>query len=311
MTAGRIICFLTDYGQADEFVGIVHRVIAGIDPGLPVIDITHQIPRHDVRAGALTLWRSAPWLGPGVILGVVDPGVGTRRRSVAFEVADANTTFVGPDNGLLLPAATRLGPITIAVELGTGEFGPVSGATDPRSRTGATFAGRDIFAPAAARLAMGTPIRALGPLVDPATLMGEPVPRPEPAVREGKPAVLAEVLWIDQFGNLQLNAGPDDVTNLGDASPVQAAPPHAAPPHAVPPHAVAVHAAGRTREARIVDAYGDLAPGELGLVIDSYGLLSISLNSASAAAVLVGVAAGTPVWLTQGAAGMAGAARPT
>jgi S-adenosyl-L-methionine hydrolase (adenosine-forming) len=276
MAAGAIISFLTDYGQEDEFVGIVHRVIAAIDRHLLVVDITHQIPRHDVRAGALALWRSAPWLAPGVILGVVDPGVGTRRRAVAFQVSEAATAFVGPDNGLLLPAATRLGAVTEAVELDAGEGGSVARAAGLAAPSGATFAGRDVFAPAAARLAAGAPLHTLGRHLDPATLIGKPVPVPGPAIRDGSPGVLAEVLWVDHFGNAQLNAGPADVAGLGREPVVQAA--------------------GRTWSARVVDAYGDLAPGEVGLVIDSYGLLSISVNAASAAEV-VGLAAGAPVWL--------------
>ena len=142
MTAGGIISFLSDYGQEDEFVGIVHRVIAAIDPGLRVIDISHQVPRQAVRAGALMLWRSAPWLAPGVILGVVDPGVGTSRRAVAFEVAEAGTAFVGPDNGLLLPAADRLGSISAAVELDGGKRTAAgSGAAGLGSPAGAGAAG--------------------------------------------------------------------------------------------------------------------------------------------------------------------------
>ena len=114
MTRGPVT-FLSDYGLEDEFVGIVHRVIAQLAPGVTVIDLTHQVPAHDVRAGALTLWRAAPWLAPGVILGVVDPGVGTSRRAVVIEVAGAGAVLVGPDNGLLLPAATSLGRLTAAV----------------------------------------------------------------------------------------------------------------------------------------------------------------------------------------------------
>jgi S-adenosyl-L-methionine hydrolase (adenosine-forming) len=244
---------------------VVHRVIAAHAPGVTVIDITHQIPAHDPRAGALTLWRAAPWLVPGVILAVVDPGVGTSRRAVALEVASAGAALIGPDNGLLLPAATSLGPITTAVELAPSKTGSAG--------RGATFAGRDLFAPAAARLAAGADLGRLGSLIDPAGLAGEPVPPPEPGPGGG---LQAQVLWVDHFGNAQLNAGPADADHLG-ALITLTAPRHSGP-------------------ARRVAAYADLDPAELGLVNDSYGLLAIAYRDASAASRL-GLRAGDPVWL--------------
>jgi S-adenosylmethionine hydrolase len=247
----------------DEFVGVVHRVIAGIAPGVPVADISHHVPPHDVRFGALTLWRTAPWLAPGVVLAVVDPGVGTKRRAVAIAVSPADVVLVGPDNGLLLPAALRLGPITAAVELEQTQTG-----------RGATFAGRDLFAPAAARLAVGADLHELGAAIDPQTLRGEPVPVPE---RRPDGSLRAEVLWIDRFGNVQLNLNPRDAGPLG---PV-----------------LDVRTDAHTRPARLVEAYADLQVDELGLVHDSYDLLSISLYAASAAA-LTGVRPGDPVWLS-------------
>jgi S-adenosylmethionine hydrolase len=243
------VTFLSDYGLEDEFVGIVHLVIARRAPGVAVIDLTHQLPAHDVRAGALTLWRAAPWITPGVILAVVDPGVGTRRRAVAVEVAGAGTVLVGPDNGLLLPAASSLGPLTAAVELPSRHTG------------GATFAGRDVFAPAAAELALGAELSRLGSPIDPGRLVGSPVPEPT-----GGPdgSLRAEVLWVDRFGNAQLNARPADADHLGPIVDLQAGS-HAGP-------------------ARRVVAYGELDAGEVGLVTDSYGLLAVSCRAASAAA---------------------------
>ncbi len=232
-------------------MGIVHRVIAARAPGVVVIDVTHRIAAHDVRAGALTLWRAAPWLVPGVILAIVDPGVGTSRRAVAIEVAGAGAVLVGPDNGLLLPAATALGPITAAVELAPGA--PVG--------WGVTFAGRDVFAPASAELAKGVDLRRLGAGIDPAGLAGDPVPTPAP----GPDGTLrTEVLWIDRFGNAQLNARPVDTDRLG---PV-----------------VELRARQQTWPARRVATYAELADAEVGLVTDSYGLLSVSCRDASAAA---------------------------
>ena len=228
-------------------MGVVHRVIAGIAPAVRVIDINHHVPRHDVLTGAKALWRAAPWLAPGVILGVVDPAVGTRRRAVAIQVTQAITTLVGPDNGLLLPAAHRLGPITSAVAL----------AHHPG--IGATFAGRDLFAPAAAQIAAGVDPSELGDPIDPETLAGDPIPEPR---QKPDGTVEAEVLWIDRFGNAQLNL---DWSRL--QSPIPAT-------LTIGTNAYAV---------RCVGAYAELEPGEVGLVVDSYGLLSISLNGRSAA----------------------------
>jgi S-adenosylmethionine hydrolase len=261
---------------------VVHRVIATHAPGVTVIDITHQIPAHDPRAGALTLWRAAPWLVPGVILAVVDPGVGTARRAVAIEVASAGAALIGPDNGLLLPAATSLGPITTAVELPQLETTKALRTLNAGGRDrGATFAGRDLFAPAAAFLAAGADLRALGSPIDPAGLAGEPVPVPvsEPGPDGG---LQAQVLWVDRFGNAQLNAGPDDADHLGSC--------------------VTLRAHGRSGAARRVTAYADLGPSELGLVNDSYGLLAITCRDTSAASRL-GLQAGDPVWLGPAAGG--------
>jgi S-adenosylmethionine hydrolase len=246
-------------------VGVVHRVITAHAPGVAVIDVTHQVPAHDIRAGALTLWRAAPWLVPGVILAVVDPGVGSARRAVAIEVAQAGAVLVGPDNGLLLPAATSLSPMTAVVELH-----PPSG---PDGR-GATFAGRDLFAPAAARLAAGAHLGRLGDPIDPASLAGDPIPVPQPTPDGG---LEGQVLWIDHFGNAELNLGPADADHLGPVVTLTAGP-YQGP-------------------ARRVHAYAELDPSEVGLVIDSYGLLSISCAGASAAVHLGGLQAGDPVEL--------------
>jgi hypothetical protein len=234
-----------------------------------VIDITHAIPAHDVRAGALTLWRAVPWLVPGVILAVVDPGVGTARRAVAIEVAEAGAVLVGPDNGLLLPAATRLGTVSAAVEL----TGPMS------EGPGSTFAGRDILAPAAARAARGEPVGELGTAVDPATLAGEPVP--QPTWTPGPPPRLqAEVLWVDRFGNAQLNVEwPGGLAPAAEAGAQ-----------------VEVQTATGRMTVRTVFAYGELEAGEVGLVVDSYRMLSLALNGASAADHLA-LRSGQAVWL--------------
>lgn len=233
---------------------MVHAVLRRYAPRAAVVDLTHQIPRHDIRAGALTLWRAAPWLAPGVILAVVDPGVATSRRSVAIEVAGAGTILVGPDNGLLLPAALHLGPITDAVELAEdtpdGVEKPITG--------GATFAGRDVFAPAAGRAAAGVPVAELGRAIAPASLAGEAVPEATPT----SGGIRASVLWVDHFGNAQLNVTP---ATAG-------------------PGPFRVRAGeGPAIVMRSVRSYEGIAPDELALVVDSYGHLSICCDRRSAA----------------------------
>src|ERR1700724_1634806 len=119
------VSFLSDYGLADEFVGVVHSVIRGIAPQVTVVDICHEVPPHDVRAGSLTLVRAVQYLAPGVVLAVVDPGVGTERRAVAVEVGapgEGEAYFVGPDNGLMAAAVSMVGGATRAVELTNTEY---------------------------------------------------------------------------------------------------------------------------------------------------------------------------------------------
>jgi hypothetical protein len=237
---------------------VVHAVLDRHAPGVAIFDVTHDVAAHDVRAGALALWRAAPWLVPGVILAVVDPGVGTSRRPVALEVEECGAVLVGPDNGLLVPAALRLGSISGAVELfppGRRSPGPAGFEGHP---LGATFDARDLFAPAAARAADGTAMVDLGRPIDPSTLAGDPVPaaRSTPTGRE------AEVLWVDRFGNAQLNATPADTG----------------------PGPVLVRAGGRAPvRMRIVPSYGAIAPDGLALVIDSYGFLAVCADRRAAA----------------------------
>src|SRR3954449_13015018 len=158
------VTFLSDYGLADEFVGVCHAVIARIAPEARVIDLSHGIPRHDVRSGALVLARALPYAPPGVHLAVVDPEVGARRRAVALLTAEEERLLVGPDNGLLMPAAERFGGVLEAVEISTSPW-----RLEPVS---ATFHGRDLFAPVAARLAGGEALAAAG------TPLAPPGPRP-------------------------------------------------------------------------------------------------------------------------------------
>jgi len=197
-----VITLLTDYGLDDEFAGVCHGVIAGICPEARIIDITHGIPRQDVRAGAFTLARALPYLPIGVHVAIVDPGVGGARRGVALRLSDGRT-LVGPDNGLLWPAAGVGGGVSDAVE--------ISGSRWRLEPVSATFHGRDIFAPVAAALAAGHPLETAGEPIDPAGL--QMLELPEPRVEEA--ALVASVVWVDRFGNAQLAARSADLRQPG------------------------------------------------------------------------------------------------
>ena len=272
------ISFLSDYGYEDEFVGVVHSVIAEIAPHVRIMDVTHGIAPCDVRAGGLALARAAGYLLPGVVLAVVDPGVGTDRRPVAVEVGDSASVLVGPDNGLLAPAVALVGGASRAVELTNPDY-----RLDIGAQVGQTFDGRDVFAPTAAHLCCGVPLNALGPAIDPATL----TPGMLPVSRRDGDDLVAEVLWIDRFGNCQLNLGPDDLEEL-------------APDGA----ALQIAAGDDLRTAERVGAYADVSPGRVGLITDSSGLVSLAVPRRSAAEDL-GLHEGAEVRLTV-AAGDAG-----
>ncbi|MGQ0830843.1 MAG: SAM hydrolase/SAM-dependent halogenase family protein [Microthrixaceae bacterium] len=246
------ITFLSDYGTGDEFVGVVHSVIRSIAPHVTVVDLTHEVPPYDVRAGSLTLGRAAQYLCPGVVLAVVDPGVGTQRRGVAVEVGKGESYLVGPDNGLLASAVAMCGGATAAVELANAAY--------QLAAPGPTFAGRDVFAPAAAHLCNGVPLDALGPAVDPVSLLPGLMPLPR---EDDDGALLAQVLWVDRFGNCQLNVDPDEIARLGTR--------------------VQLRWGDDVRTAQRAPTYEGIAPGQVGLVVDSYGMLSVCLGKRSAA----------------------------
>jgi len=247
------ISFLSDYGLGDEFVGVVKSVIRSIAPEVAVVDVTHDVTAHDVRAGGLALARSAQYLCPGVVLAVVDPGVGGARRAVAVEVGDGASVLVGPDNGLLAPAVALVGGATRAVELTNPDY--------QLDAPGATFAGRDVFAPAAAHL--GVDLYDLGSPIDAGGLLPSVLPISH---LDDTGALVAEVLWIDRFGNAQLNVDPTDVEPFGDR--------------------VRLRVGGDVRTAKVVGSYDQIGAGEVGLVVDSYGVLSIAAGQRPAAEML-------------------------
>jgi S-adenosyl-L-methionine hydrolase (adenosine-forming) len=264
----RPITFLSDYGLGDEFVGVVHGVIAGICPDARVIDLTHGIPRHDVRAGAAVLARALPYTPAGVHLAVVDPDVGAQRRALALRTAEQGRLLVGPDNGLLGPAAEQFGGVAEAVEISSSPWRLES--------VSATFHGRDIFAPVAARLAGGAPLASAGTPLDPTELVT--IERTEPRQEPG--ALIAHVVGIDGYGNASLDAGHDDLVEsalkLGDS--------------------VAARAGSRRVRGVVARTFSDVAPGALLLYEDAGGALALAVNGGDAAA-LLGLRAGDEVRL--------------
>ncbi len=245
------ISFLTDYGTADEFVGVVKAVIRDIAPHAVVIDLTHAIAPYDVRAGSLALARAVPYVPSGIVLAVVDPGVGTSRRSIAVEVADGEGVMIGPDNGLLAPAVAMAGGAGRAVVLSNVEY--------QLATPGATFAGRDVFAPAAAHLCNGVDLYDLGEPIDADALLPGTIPLP----RDEDGGLVAEVLWVDRFGNCQINVGPDEIADWGDR--------------------VRLVAGSVNRIATRAATFADLGPGTVGLVVDGSGMLAFVLDQRSAA----------------------------
>lgn len=247
------VTFLSDFGTSDDFAGICHGVINLICPEARVIHLTHGIQPQAIGQGARILAGAVPYLPPGVHLAVVDPGVGSERRAIALRAADGRH-FVGPDNGLLIPAAEVCGGVVEAVVIENPQV-----MLQPISRT---FHGRDVFSPAAARLAAGMPLSELGPSLDPAAL----VRRSAPDHRIEGSVLHASVQYVDRFGNIQLavSAGElDGLFTVGEWAEIDT---------------------GDDRYyARCAVTFADVGPGEFVLYEDSAGLLSFALNQGNAA----------------------------
>lgn len=250
-----VITFLSDYGLEDDFVGVCRGVMIGICPQARFIDISHGVPRHDIRAGALILRSALAYMPVGVHLAVVDPDVGAERRAVALRLTDERM-LVGPDNGLLMPAAAGAGGIVEAVDIARSPF-----RLEPVS---ATFHGRDIFAPVAGRLASGVPLAEVGEPADPAALTGLELPRP----RHEAGALVAHAVYIDRFGNVQLDVGHSDLADsglkLGRAVEL------------------AVRS-GDSHAAQFVRTFADVSPDELLVYEDGNRTLAVAVNHGSAA----------------------------
>jgi S-adenosyl-L-methionine hydrolase (adenosine-forming) len=247
------VTFLSDFGTSDDFAGICHGVINLICPEARVIHLTHGIQPQAIGQGARVLAGAVPYLPAGVHLAVVDPGVGSERRAIALRSGDGRY-FVGPDNGLLIPAAEVCGGVAEAVAIENPQI-----MLQPVSRT---FHGRDVFSPAAARLAGGMPLSELGRALDPGAL----VRRSGPDHRIDGTVLHAQVQYIDRFGNIQLavSAGElDGLFRIGVMAEIDT---------------------GDDRYyARCSVTFADVGPGEFVLYEDSAGLLSFALNQGNAA----------------------------
>jgi S-adenosyl-L-methionine hydrolase (adenosine-forming) len=254
-----LISFLSDYGLEDEFVGVCHGVIARRCPAARVIDLTHAIPRHDVRTGALVLRDALAYLPAGVHLAVVDPTVGAAgrhaRRALAVRVSELDRLLVGPDNGLLMLAAERFGRVLEAVDIG--------GSPERLQPVSATFHGRDIFAPVAAALAAGVPLAALGEPLAVEELRTLELPR----AHASDGAIITHVLRADHFGNLMLDASHALLASAG----VRLGEP------------LSVQVADQLHPARYAATFADVAPGELLLYEDAQRTPALAVNRGSAA----------------------------
>ena len=261
-----MVTFLSDYGLEDEFVGVCEGVILRIAPALNVIHVHHNILRQDIRHGAVVLQQSVPFLPDSVHLAVVDPSVGSKRRAIVVESAWGET-FVGPDNGLLIPAAKTCGGITRAFELTDRRF-----MLTPVSRT---FQGRDVFAPAAAHVASGVDPAEFGPAIDPDDLVQLEIP----SAWVHDDHLHAEVLQVDRFGNLQLNLVKEQLEECGIASNGR----------------FEVRLEGHRLQVPLSNTFADVNTGEFVLIQDSYRHLSLAVNKGDAAARLRARAGSTAI----------------
>jgi S-adenosyl-L-methionine hydrolase (adenosine-forming) len=252
-----VITFLTDFGLQDDFVGTCHGVIATIAPDARVIDVTHGVRPGHVLQGALVLANTLPYMPAGVHLAVVDPGVGGSRRALALRDGEGRL-YVGPDNGLLLPAAERFGGVDQAHELANPEY-----SLQPVSRT---FHGRDLFSPAAAHLAAGVALEELGPPVGADELVQLEVPQPE----VGHNRIRAVALAVDRFGNVALNLRRE----------------HLEPAELPAGTRLELTCRGERFYAVFARTFADAARGSLILYEDSYGSLALAVSRGSAAELL-------------------------
>ncbi|MHB1389661.1 MAG: SAM hydrolase/SAM-dependent halogenase family protein [Thermoleophilia bacterium] len=256
MAEYKFITFLSDFGCTDDFVGTCHGVMKKIAPAVQIIDVTHDVKRHHILQGAVILANTLPYMPESVILAVVDPGVGGQRRPVAIRTVD-DRYLVGPDNGLLSLAVARLGGAKQAVDLSCSDFS--------LSRVCKTFEGRDLFSPVAAHLCKGVTMHQLGTQVPVDELTQVRLPQP---VSSGS-GLTATVIYVDRFGNIQLNLTAAELVAVGAKLGEKLSVGHGDEEWRVP----------------FVQTYGDVAPEELLVYEDSYGRIAYSINWGDAAGV--------------------------
>jgi len=267
VTQFHCLTFLTDYGLEDAFVAVCHAVAAQVAPDLRITDITHLIPPGDIRRGAAVLAQAVPYFPPAVHVAVVDPGVGTDRRGIA--VAAGGALFVGPDNGLLSVAVAAAGGPLHAVSLTNRALW--------RDTTTATFHGRDIFMPVAARLAAGMPLDEAGHQVDGSSLVALPSPE---YLLTGDGADV-EVVTVDRFGNAQLSLPGADAPRAG----------------LVPGVTITLTWNERTITVPFVTTFGEVGDGETLCYRDSDDWVAVAVAGGDAAQ-LLGLRPGTRMTLT-------------
>jgi S-adenosylmethionine hydrolase len=258
-----LITLLTDFGMADGYAGIMKGVICGIAPSARIVDISHQVAAQDVRGGALVLRSAVPFFPRGSIhVAVVDPGVGSARAPIV--IATDAAIFVGPDNGLLAPA--------VAAQGGPYRCWRIENPPYRRAAVSRTFHGRDVFAPAAAHLAVGARPEDVGPrqeTIEPLTL---------PQSQCSAAGLRGEVIYVDHFGNLISNISADDLKSFATAG-----------------LSVSIN---DVSDVPLVSAYAQGAPSAALAIINSWGLLEIAVRDGNAARHL-GASAGTPVTVTR------------
>ena len=247
------ITFLTDFGLEDDLVGTCHGVMKRIAPEVEIIDLTHGVEAQSILQGALVLANTIRYLPEGVHVAVVDPGVGSERRAVALRAG--GRLFVGPDNGLLILAAEKVGGVEAAHELTNPEYA--------LEHVSATFHGRDVFSPAAAHLAKGLDLAELGPAVEPASLVRLELPQPEISQRR----IRATCLYVDRFGNMQLNLTRADLDQCG----------------VEPGHQVEVEHSGDRYYAVAARTFADARAGEIILYEDAYENIALAISGGNAA----------------------------
>lgn len=252
MTA-RPVVLATDFGASSEWVGVCHGVIASIAPQAQIIDLAHDLTPFDVAGAGQILRAALPYFPVCIAVLVVDPGVGSERRGLAAQTGRGDL-LVGPDNGLLRAAAADIGGLTGVRHLTESRF--------HLPNVSKTFHARDIFCPVAAHLCVDAAFEDVGPPVDRNGIVAAWEPRI--AVRPG--SLVCEVINVDRFGNVRVGARP---SVLRDA--------------AIGDDPVWVVSPGREMAAHRAERFADLDAGDLGIIEDSFGYLSLCVNGGNAA----------------------------